>query len=145
MVATFAPAPAHTAPSIDDADRPRLRLIQGGAGAPAPSNDTYLRRRVVAFLLMVTCVVAVAVGAQTALRSLVASPGGGASAAPGVTQSIGDSQSVGGYVVRPGDTLWSVAAVFAPEGSDVRATVDALVALNGGPQVDVGQRLVLPG
>jgi hypothetical protein len=138
MVATFAPTTADTAPSINDADRPRLRLIQGGAGGPGPTRATFLRRRAVAFVLMVTCVVAVTVGAQTALRSLVASPGGGASAASGVTQSTGD------YLVQPGDTLWSVAAGLTPAGSDVRATVDRLAELNGGPVLTVGQRLALP-
>jgi Tfp pilus assembly protein FimV len=89
-------------------------------------------------MLMVTCVVAVTVGAQAALRPLVASPGGGASAAPGVTQSVD------GYVVAPGDTLWSIAAALAPAGTDVRATVDGLARANGGPGLVVGQRLALP-
>jgi Tfp pilus assembly protein FimV len=54
------------------------------------------------------------------------------------------TQSTGGYVVQPGDTLWSVAAAVAPDGTDVRATVDELVGLNGGPALAVGQHLVLP-
>ena len=98
----------------------------------------FLRRRVVALLLMVTCVVAVAVGAQAALRPLVASPGGGASAASGVTQSAG------GYMVQAGDTLWSVAAPSHPRGADVRADRRRLADLNGGPTLTVGQRLALP-
>ena len=136
MVASFAPAP--TATTEGRTGRPQLRLIEGGAGRPAPAATVLLRRRLAALLLMVTCVVAVAVGAQAALRPLVASPGGGASAASGVTQSTG------GYTVQPGDTLWSVAAAIAPEGADVRATVDELADLNGGPTLAVGQRLALP-
>jgi hypothetical protein len=140
MAASF--ASAHTVPTTalpeGGARRPQLRLIEGGAGRPGPTAAMFLRRRLVALVLLVTCVVAVAVGAQAALRPLVASPGDGASAVPGVTQPTG------GYVVRPGDTLWSVAAAVAPDGTDVRATVDELAALNGGPVLTVGRRLVLP-
>lgn len=138
MVATFVPSPLDRPGSGPDGARPHLRLIEGGAGAPATSRSVYLRRRVLAFLLMVACVVAVAVGAQTALRSLVASPGGGASIAPGVTQSSGDLR------VQPGDTLWSIAAGVTPAGEDIRATVDRLVEANGGSALVVGQQLVLP-
>lgn len=139
MVASFVPAPSTSRSGRPGADaRPALRLIEGGLGRPGPTAATYRRRRLAVLLLMVTCVVAVAVGAQAALRPLVASPGGGASAAPGVTQASG------GHVVRPGETLWSVAAAIAPAGSDVRATVDELAELNGGPALTVGQRLVLP-
>ena len=140
MVASFAPAPRSTTALRPGGrpDRPQLRLIEGGAGRPAPTAMVFLLRRLVALLLMVTCVVAVAVGAHAVLRPLVASPGDGASAVPGVTQATG------GHLVQPGETLWSVAATITPAGSDVRATVDELAELNGGPTLTVGQRLVLP-
>ena len=138
MVASFAPADRGPLVSPPGADRPRLRLIEGGASRAEPTAATYLRRRLVALALMVTCVVAVAVGVQAALRPLVASPGGGASAAPGVTRSDR------AHVVASGDTLWSVAAAIVPNGTDLRATVDDLAELNGGPELVVGQRLVLP-
>ncbi|MGH9188157.1 MAG: LysM peptidoglycan-binding domain-containing protein [Acidimicrobiales bacterium] len=48
-----------------------------------------------------------------------------------------------GYVVQPGDTLWSIARAVAPEG-DVRIVVDQLADLNGGAGLRVGQRLLLP-
>ena len=37
----------------------------------------------------------------------------------------------GGYLVQPGDTLWSIARRLQPEG-DVRALVHQLMAANGG-------------
>jgi Tfp pilus assembly protein FimV len=46
------------------------------------------------------------------------------------------------YVVRPGDTLWSIAAAIAPD-SDPRPVVDALRDANGGPNLQVGERLVI--
>lgn len=138
MAASFVPAPAGPGvPSVRPATR--LRLVEGGAGVAGPTTATYWRRRAVALVLMVACVVAVAVGAQAVLRPLVASPGGGGPAAPGVTRSGAD------HVVVPGETLWSVAVDVTPEGRDVRATVDELVELNGSAPLRVGQGLVLPG
>ena len=51
----------------------------------------------------------------------------------------------GAVVLRPGQTLWEVAARYAPKGSDLRAYVYELERLNhlgGAPQA--GARLVLP-
>ena len=46
------------------------------------------------------------------------------------------------YVVQPGDTLWSIATEIAPD-RDPRAVVDALREANGGPELEVGDRLIL--
>jgi len=116
-----------------------LRLIQGGAGdAPVPAV-VYWCRRLAALVLAVTCVVAVAVGAHAGLTALVASPGGHGPSASGVTRAAGAPT----HVVEPGETLWSIAAGLGGDG-DIRRTVDELVGLNGGPAVEVGQRLALP-
>ena len=56
-----------------------------------------------------------------------------------VTASVQTS----GYVVQPGDTLWSIARRLQPEG-DLRALVHQLVAANDGAELSVGQRLILP-
>ena len=47
------------------------------------------------------------------------------------------------HVVRPGDTIWSIAEDHAP-GVDVRPLVDAMVDLNGGSSLQVGQVLLIP-
>ncbi|MGH2693456.1 MAG: LysM peptidoglycan-binding domain-containing protein [Actinomycetota bacterium] len=49
-------------------------------------------------------------------------------------------------VVRSGATLWDIASRHAPEGTDVRSYVDALVAANGlsGAVIQAGMRLRLP-
>jgi hypothetical protein len=48
-------------------------------------------------------------------------------------------------VVERGITLWDLAARYAPERVDVRAWVDAVIALNdlGGPPA-AGERVRLP-
>ncbi|MBI4259760.1 MAG: LysM peptidoglycan-binding domain-containing protein [Actinobacteria bacterium] len=51
------------------------------------------------------------------------------------------------YVVRPGDTLWAIAARIAGPTADPRPVVDAIVEANlmdPGALVP-GQRIVLPG
>ncbi|HMQ28071.1 MAG TPA: LysM domain-containing protein, partial [Acidimicrobiales bacterium] len=45
------------------------------------------------------------------------------------TSVASDAASV---VVGPGDTLWGIARQITPAGGDVAATVDRLVARNGG-------------
>ena len=45
-------------------------------------------------------------------------------------------------VVEAGQTYWSIAESLRPTG-DIRATVDALVASNGGRPLQVGDRLVV--
>ncbi len=56
-----------------------------------------------------------------------------------------DGESPRTYVVRSGDTLWSIAARFAP-ASDPRVVVDTIASANGvdpGALVP-GQRLSIP-
>ena len=50
------------------------------------------------------------------------------------------------YVVRPGDTLWGIAARLAGPRSDPRPVVDLLVSANHlSGSLLPGDRLVLPG
>jgi Tfp pilus assembly protein FimV len=46
------------------------------------------------------------------------------------------------YVVRPGDTLWSIARAVAPD-ADVVETAARLAEINGSSALQVGQRLRL--
>ena len=93
---------------------------------PAPVRLTRRGRLVVlALLLAVT----------TALAGLVAAPGQAADRA-------GTAPTV---VVRPGDTLWSIARRYAPR-RDPFETIDDIRRINGinGYTVHPGQRLTLP-
>jgi hypothetical protein len=101
----------------------------------------YRRRRVVAVVLAVALVVVVTVGLRLALPPLARVVGGGpltASDDPPPVPAGADT-----VLVQPGDTLWSIAAGLEG-GGDVRATVDRLAVLNGGSDLQVGQRLVVP-
>jgi Tfp pilus assembly protein FimV len=50
------------------------------------------------------------------------------------------------YVVRPGDTVWSIAEGLAGPGADPRSLVDRLIAANhvSNGLVTIGERLMVP-
>lgn len=141
-------------PDTPAAARPQLRLLQGGLSEPVgPSLSLYRRRRVAAAVLIVALVVGASVGALAGLRVLVGSPGGGSLTAPAAATSVGVAPSVvptsvspgaSSVVVGPGDTFWSIARQVTPAEGDVAATVDRLVARNGGlTTLQPGMRLLL--
>ena len=145
----------HLAPVPDVDGRPTLVLLQGGLAdeAARPSVKVYRRRRVAALVLVVALVVGAAVGVVAGLQVLGGSAGSGPLTAPAAATSAGapalvePSAIVPGatsLVVGPGDTLWGVARQLTPPGGDVAATVDRLVARNGGvASLQPGMRLQL--
>lgn len=139
--------------------RPRLRLLDGGPAAarahrrgsrpvsphrgPAPAA---LRLLTVLAGLSTALVVALAliglvhlVGAGTAapgpVPTAVSPPAATAAVTPVAAATV---------VVRPGDTLWSIARSLQPSG-DVRTMVDRLADRAGGPELVPGQRIDVTG
>jgi LysM repeat protein len=55
-------------------------------------------------------------------------------------QSLAAGQVV---IVKPGDTLWSIARKLQPTG-DIRPLVDRIAKINNGHSLIAGQALVLP-
>jgi len=94
-----------------------------------PSAATYWRRRVVA--------VVVGLAALAMAGKAGAALGGSPLAVP--ERRPATSQSV----VRPGDSLWSIAARLQP-GHDPRPAVDALTAARGGAPLVPGEVVTLP-
>jgi LysM domain-containing protein len=106
-------------------------------GHAAPPHDVFVRRRVAAALAAVVSLLLVLGGVFAAGRVL-AGRGGVPASAP-AAQPVQTAP----YVVQPGDTLWSIAQRFRGERS-LAGYVDALVHANEGPDIRVGERLVLP-
>ena len=131
------------------------RRVALGLSAPvrlAPTVRTLWRRRLMVLLAALTTAVLLVVAASRAaatFRDVPASvperrpvPALDARATAG-SATPATRHAASGYVVQPGDTLWSIARRLQPEG-DVRPLVDQLVDLNGGTDLAVGQRLPIP-
>jgi LysM repeat protein len=138
---------------------PTLELVSDRAASDWAASSSrasgaavYARRRLVAALLAVVALVlvaqlALAVLHQAGPSTVRVGPHTGSGTVlvkePSVFGASGADLPVGAvYVVRPGDTLWSIADAMAP-GADVTATVERLTALNGSSAIQVGQRLHL--
>jgi nucleoid-associated protein YgaU len=106
-----------------------------------PDRPTRVRRRRLAALVVTVALIGAAAPAGLALLGVASSVQPSSPQpveAPPLAPVLGQT-----YVVKPGDTLWSVAAAIAPD-SDPRPVVHALRAANGGPDIQVGQRLTIP-
>lgn len=105
-----------------------------------PDRSTRIRRRRLLALLMAVALIAAAATAGRALLDAATSVG---PSSPRPVDAPASSPPVGQtYVVKPGDTLWSIAAAIAPD-ADPRPVVDALREANGGPDLQVGERLII--
>jgi hypothetical protein len=123
------PAPGRSAGRRSRPQSPRRALPRANGRVSAA---TYRRRRTVALGLLAF----LALGAWMAIHAMVAGPG---TTLPAGTRTI--AQRV--WVVRPGDTLWSIALASGARG-DIRPEVDALSSEVHGQALQVGERIVLP-
>jgi len=104
-----------------------------------PSAAVYRRRRLAAALLL-SLVLSLAYLSLAHLGA--AFPGSGpltASGGPGSAVAVADQL----YVVRPGDTVWSIAHRFQP-GGDERPLVDSLISELHGAALQPGQAIRIP-
>lgn len=116
-------------------------------------REVYVRRRLAAALVLSVLVVALLMIAGLAARTLSESPGGtpasvagrtpAAASAPAIDPSATPARAAPSvYMVREGDTLWSIGESLGIER--VAAFVDDVAELNGTSSLEVGMRLVLP-
>ena len=107
---------------------------------PAPRPNYGARRLGAAGLIVVGLFVAAqAVGAAAAFfgSSPVLAAGGGDG------DRAASSVLLDTHVARDGDSLWSIAEAYRG-GADREWYIDALVELNGGTAIQVGQAVLLP-
>ena len=128
--------------------RPPLRVLEGGrASARIRQRAVYRRRRLVVGLVTIVAVAGLTLLAIATLARLAGgtpSPAAGGSATPASAAAMGAAEAAApSVVVRPGDTLWTIASRIAPD-ADVRITVDRLQALNGHDPIVPGEELALP-
>ena len=122
------------------ADLRRAAGLSGDRSARRVAPEVYRRRRLLAAGLFLLAIAAVLVTAQ----SIWAGTGGGPLSATGAAASRPAVSQIDSaeWVVRPGDTLWSIARSVQPSG-DERPLVDKLSAEVGG-NLYPGQVIPLP-
>ena len=138
MVALLADIPPRHPPARRTAGPARRCTPARGSGRARPSAAVLRSRRLVA----TGVAVAVLLCGWIALQAALGHTGGGpltVAASPGGLRPI----SAGVWVVRPGDTLWSIAERIFPH-ADVRPLVDRLAAQVGNHPIYPGERIVLP-
>ena len=97
--------------------------------------------RVVAAALLALVVMLLAFAVSTIVDAAI-DVGGRPAAASGVA-AASDAPIVRVHVAQPGDTMWSIADRYRGEVGHGRY-VDALIDLNGGTAIQVGQAVRLP-
>ena len=110
-------------------------LPRVGIGPIRPTRSIVQRRRAVAATLVAAAMSLLGLGAHGVLTD----SGGGPASAAGVGQ-VGAAVVV---VAQPGDSLWSIAERHHG-GVRFRRYLDALIELNGGTAIHVGQAVRLP-
>lgn len=111
-----------------------------------PDHRVYARRRLIAGLLVIAAAVLASLVAVKIAAVLPDVPASVESHVPSAAGQSGDAPidpAAGLYVVQPGDSMWEIALRLAP-GQSTTDVVDQLVHLNGGADLAIGQRLVLP-
>jgi hypothetical protein len=112
-----------------------LRLAPAPPARRRPPTAPRRRRRLLALVVALGLTVALLLVAALAVRVVVSAVAGSATAGEAPVASAV-------YTVVPGDTYFSIAARFH-EAGDLRATVDAVVAANGGRELRPGDRIVI--
>lgn len=134
MAAILHPAPPIPAHRPRPIRWPAPTVARPRPQATAPSAAVYRRRRIVAALVALALLAGVVALGRAALTTVSVLPPP-AAAPPSRAEVV---------VVRPGDTLWSIAERLEPEG-DVRPVVDRLVAAHGAGPLQVGEEIPVGG
>lgn len=102
----------------------------------------YAARRAVAAVVAVLVVAVFAIGVSALVGALV-DVGGRPAAASDIAAGTPTAPIVRVHVAQPGDTIWSIADRYRGDVGQGRF-VDALVDLNGGAAIQIGQAVRLP-
>jgi LysM repeat protein len=107
-------------------------VLPGHLAGPRPATQVYVRRRLLVMLMLAAILAAVWLSAGSVLANRGGEPASASAVRPATS-----------YVVQPGDTLWSIAALH--HGSTPQSTyVDALFQRNHGASLQIGQVIQLP-
>ena len=143
MAAVLTP-PRPTAP----AGRAHLRLVLPHETAePSEPIEPLFSPQAVLVAVVLTLVLvfgALALGRGAFAGFAPDGPSPAAAAAVPADATAGSTAADGTVLVRPGDTMWSIARDLQPDG-DIRPLVDRLVAAHGSSSIVPGDRISLDG
>lgn len=106
-------------------------------------TQIYARHRSMALLCLAVIVLVLFVGTGHVVANRGGAPASASMIRPATASAIAAPAPANVYIVKPGDTLWSIGERYHGQASLVNY-VDALVAANGGTELQVSQALTLP-
>jgi LysM domain len=121
-------------------------VIPGPWAQSIPATQIYARRRLIAGLFLAAFVLVLLVGGGHVVANRGGAPASASMVRPAIAASAlsaVDAAVTVSYVVQPGDTMWSIGQQFHGR-AQLAQYVDALVAANGGTQLQISQSVVLP-
>lgn len=118
--------------------------MHGDRFTPSPAAPNYALRRMLAVVLLVAVAAVLITAALAAISAVEAMVDlGGRPAAASEIDPNAPAAVTRAHVAQPGDTLWSIADTY--RGDIGRSGyIDALIRINGGTAILVGQAVVLP-
>ena len=114
---------------------PYTVVVPSRMAAGRPSVQIFVRRRLLVSLVLVAIVVVVWLGAGSVLANREGDTASASTVRPASSPHV--------YVARSGDTLWSIAQRFHEQYSQANY-LDALISINHGSSVQIGQAITLP-
>jgi hypothetical protein len=117
-------------------------VIPGQFSDSRSSSHVYARRRMMAILCLAAIVLVLVFGAGHVVANRGGAPASASMIRPATAPAVA-SAPANVYIVKAGDTLWSIGERYHGQASLVDY-VDALVSANGGTELQVSQALTLP-
>jgi LysM repeat protein len=118
-------------------------VIPGQFGDTYSPTQIYARRRLMVMLSLAAIVLVLFFGAGNVVANRGGAPASASMIRPATPAVAARSVAADVYIVKAGDTLWSIGERFHGNTS-LADYVDSLVSANGGTELQVSQALTLP-
>jgi len=118
-------------------------VIPGQFGESRSRTQIYARRRMMAMLCLAAIVLVLFVGTGHVVANRGGAPASASMIRPATAPAAGAPASPNLYIVKAGDTLWSIGERYHGQTSLVDY-VDALISANGGTELQISQAITLP-
>ena len=118
-------------------------VIPGQVRESRSRSQIYARRRMMVMLCLAVIVLVLFVGTGHVVANRGGAPASASMIRPATASAVVAPAPANVYIVKPGDTLWSIGERYHGQASLVDY-VDILVAANGGTELQVSQALTLP-